>query len=99
MPARTVAQLAFDEHVIEDADLEEALEERHKRRESLRAVRLFYKEADERAKGEIAKQELSEGVALRVGRFRITRTDIPPRSVSFDTQGSSRLTIALVDDD
>jgi len=60
--------MAFDEQIIEDADLETAL-------------------------------ELPEGGAARVGRFRITRTAVAGRSVTFDTKATSRVRIVLVGED
>jgi len=89
-------QLALDETVIDDAELEAALETREKRKSSRDAVQKQYAEADAVAKGEIEKLELPEGSAVRVGRFRIARTSIPARSVAFEAKASSRLTIAAV---
>lgn len=96
---RDVAQLAFDEQVIEDADVEAALEEREKRKESLSAVRAVYDEAHEKATAEIGKLELPVGGAARVGRFRITRQALKARAVTFETKESSRLRIALIEDE
>ena len=56
-----VPQMAFDEHVIEDAEVEAALEEREKRKASLSAVRKIYDGAHEAAIAEITKLELPEG--------------------------------------
>ena len=100
-PLRSIprAQMAFDEQLIEDTALESALEERLKRKDSLNAVRKVYDEADEAAQVEIAKLELPEGGAARVGRFRITRSSIPARSVTFETKPSSRVRIAVIGDD
>ncbi len=97
MPVLAVVQLAMDEHVVEDADLEQALEARQRRKDSLGAVRAAYKEADELARGSIAKQELPEGTVLRCGRFRVERRTVPGRSVSFETEGKSRVSISLVE--
>lgn len=96
---RAVDQIAFDEVTIDDPDIEAALEERQKRKDSLDAVRKVYDGANEAAKVEIQKLELPEGGIARVGRFRITRTAIPARVVSFDTKASSRIRIGLVADD
>lgn len=43
-------QTALDEEVIENAAIEEALEARHKKNNSLKAVRKQYKEVDDRAR-------------------------------------------------
>lgn len=92
-------QLAFDEQLVEDTALENALEERQRRRDSLNAVRKEFDEASEAANGEIAKLELPEGRAVRVGRFRVLRSAIPARAISFETKASSRVRISLVGED
>lgn len=91
-------QLGLDEQVIEDADVEAALDERQKRRNSLDAVRKVYDEAHEKAIAEIAKLELPEGGAARVGPYRITRQSVPARSVSFESKATTRIRIALADE-
>ena len=55
-------------------------------------------EADSKAKAAIERLELPEGGVARVGRFRITRTAVPARSVSFETEASSRISIGLVEE-
>lgn len=97
--ATAVDQLGMDEQVIDDADIEAALETRQKRKASLDAVRIDYQEADERAKAVLNKLELLDGRAARVGRFRISRTYIPARTVQpFETAARSQLRIFLVDE-
>ncbi len=96
---KAVPQLALDEQVIDDAEVEAALEEREKRKASLQAVRKVYDGAHEAAIAEIAKLELPEGGAARVGRFRVARSAIPARSVTFDTKASSRIRISVVDEE
>ena len=97
--AGEVDQLALDEQVIDDDVLEAALEERQKRKDSLGAVRKIYEEAHEKAVAAIATLELPEGGAARVGRFRIARTAVPARSVTFETKASSRVRISVADED
>lgn len=92
-------QLALDEQVIRDDELEAALELRQSSREKLAEMRKRFDLAHETASAEVAKLELPEGRAVRVGRFRITRTGIPARSVSFETKASSRVRISLVGDE
>lgn len=96
---RSVPQTAMDEQVIEDSDVEEALEERERRKETLGATRKEYDEANEAAKAQITKLELPDGGIARVGRFRVTREAIPGRSVSFETKPSSRIRIAVAGED
>lgn len=96
---RSVEQLGMDEKRIDDPALIAALEEREKRREHKGEVTKAYQEAHEKALGEIAKLELPEDTAARVGRFRITRTHVAGRSVSFETNPTSRISIGIVDGD
>lgn len=99
MSLRAVDQLAFDEQMVKDDALEAALEERQRRKDSLAAVRLSYDESCAAANAEIEKLELPVGGAARVGRFRITRTFIPGKSVSFESKATNRVRISLTDDD
>lgn len=99
MPSRMQAQLALDEHVIDDADLEDALEERWRLRLVANEHRQAFEEASEATDVEIAKLELPDGGAVRCGRFRITRTARPGRSVSFETKASSRVRITLLEEE
>ena len=94
---RPVDQLGMDEQRIDDPALIAALEEREQRKEHKGEVAKAFKEAHEAALAEIAKLELPEGGAARVGRFRITRTAVAGRSVSFETQPMSRISIGLAD--
>lgn len=89
-------QLAFDETQITDPTLESALEERQAAKEALSEVRSGFKQADNDAKRAIEKQELPEGHAIRVGRFRIERKVVAAKHVSFDTDESSRLNISVI---
>lgn len=97
--ARTVTrdQLALDETLITDPTLESALEERQAAKiEKGRATKV-YKEAHAAAAAEIEKQELPDGRAIRVGRFRITRSTVSARSVAFETSPTSRVSITALD--
>lgn len=94
----SVPQTGMDEQVIEDADIEAALEERAKRKASLDAVRLTYDEAHDKAMAELQKLELPDGAVARVGRFRIERRHIAAGHREFDTKASSRLVISLPSD-
>ncbi len=93
------AQLALDEKFVEDHALEAALEERQRRKDSLSAVRAEFNTAAKLAEAEVEKQELPEGVAIRVGRFRIARTRVAARHISFDTEESTRVRISLIGDE
>lgn len=98
---RAVAQdqLAIDETLINDPTLESALEERQVAKiEKGRATKV-YKEAHAAAAAEIEKQELPEGRAIRVGRFRITRSSVSARSVAFETSPTTRVSITALEAD
>ena len=92
-------QLGFDEKVIDDPKIAEALEQRQVEKGALSEQRKAYREADEAAKREIQKLELPDDTAVRVGRFRITRRTVPGRTVSFETEDRSQLSIAFLGDD
>lgn len=99
MAVRQRPQMAFDEKAVEDAALENALELRQKRKDSLDAVREQFNEANEAAQAEITKLDLGDGTVVRVGRFRIERKFYPGRSVQFESVGKSRTRIALAGED
>ncbi len=99
MATEATEQLALDEINVEDASLEAALEERIRVKELASAARLVYTRADEAARAEITRAlgtALDEdGTAVRVGRFRITRTTTAAHSVSFETEAKDRVRIGI----
>ena len=99
MTTRAVDQLALDEHRIDDLALEQALERRLARRLELAEARKSAEQADAEADVEIEKLELPDEGAVRCGRFRLTRTTMPARSVSFETASKSRVRISLIGDE
>lgn len=90
-------QLALDEQVIEDHDIEAALEARQSAKDERSAAQAAFKVAHNKASAELTKLELPVGGAARVGRFRITRTEVAARSVAFETEASDRVQIALIE--
>ena len=99
MTTRAVDQLALDEQRIDDLALEQALERRLSMRLELAEARKASEAADKEADVEIEKLELPDEGAVRCGRFRLTRTTMPGRSVSFETASKSRVRISLLGDD
>jgi hypothetical protein len=88
----------FD-RVIEDADLEAALEAREtKRAEKLAATKAF-KVEDDNAKSLLVNHPIEAGDTIRCGRFRIKKTAIAPNHVEFDTGGSERLSFGVISED
>lgn len=87
-------QVAIGEQIVEDADLEKALEDRQAAKERAGAAGKAYREADGVARGKLG--ELVEGdVPVRVGRFVVYKSDVAARSVSFETDPTSRLNIRV----
>lgn len=91
-------QASLYETTIENADLEDALEKRQKAKEKRAAASKAFRDADEEAKGLIAKADLGLDATVRVGRFTLTEKHTPARSVSFDTAAGKRLQIGLIDE-
>lgn len=86
----------FDQ-VVENPDLEAALEEREKVRQDRAVVNSRWKDADTKAKNEIDELEIGEEAVVRCGRFRIKKSVTKGKSVAFETSDSSRTTISLLD--
>lgn len=83
----------------EDDVVEKALERRLRAKLELDPYRLAYRNADEEARSTLGRLELPDGGVVRVGRFRISKTVQPARSVSFETASKTRTRIALVDEE
>lgn len=98
MPARPVDQIAMDEQVIDDPVVEKALDKRQQAKLAKEAPVAAYREADEVAKEAIKRLELPDGGVARVGRYRITKTFVNGRDVSFSTAGRSQVRIGLVEE-
>jgi len=88
-------QTGMDETPLDKKVLSDLLERRLRAADDVAEVRKTFKEADKAAKAAIEKLDLADGQAIRVGRFRITRSAVAARHVEFDTDPTSRLTIEL----
>lgn len=86
-------QTRMDEQIVDDADLEAALEAREAAKEKAGFANKTYREAKTQAEAALEGQELADGDVIRVGRFRVEKKAVAGRSVAFDTSPSSRLTI------
>lgn len=93
------AQLGFDEEIVDDSELEALLDAREKRKNSRDALNKEFQAAHELVIGSLARLELEDGQAIRIGRHRITKSAMPGRSVSFETKPTSRIRIGLWSDD
>jgi hypothetical protein len=90
-------QTSIDEKPLENGDLEKALEARYVRNvERLEAAKK-YKEADDRVRVMLEEFSLADGEVARCGRFRIEKKKVAPRSVAWESAGSSRLQISLIE--
>jgi hypothetical protein len=89
-------QTAIDEIEIDAPQLLKALETRQERKDEIKGLRKTFKEADGHVKTLIQEHDLQDGQAARIGRFRITKKAVPSRSVQFETDPTSRLTISLL---
>lgn len=99
MPTKAADQLSLDERVIVDAELEAALEERQRTRMELAPFRRAAREAHDAAKFAALRHddEIPDGGAVRVGRFRITKTVVKGRAVSFEAGERTQLSFALLE--
>lgn len=89
-------QIGMDERVIEDAALSDALEKRLRLGDDLAEVKQSFKAADKEARELIAKIDLEDGQAIRVGRFRITKKFVAGGHVEYDASDRSQLGFELV---
>lgn len=96
---RPQAQLGFDETLVEDADLEQLLEERYTAKVDAAAARKDYDDKAEKVTAKIAALAMADDTAVRCGRFRITKKAVAGRSVAFEAKATSRVTITLLDDE
>jgi hypothetical protein len=90
-------QFAFDEKVIEDPDLEKALEDREKVKTQRQALNAKFKEKHEHAADLIDELDITEDTVVRCGRFRLTVSKVASRTVEFTTSPTERLTISTVE--
>jgi len=91
-------QLSLDEKTVEDDEIEEALEQREKLKEHKNNATKDYRTAHDRVVGLIDQLGVSEDQAVRVGRFRLSRSHVAGRNVAFETLPTDRLVISCEDD-
>ena len=90
MATKKQLQTSMDETRIDDTELEQLLEDREELKENVSK----YRKADKEVKAKINTIEAPS--PFRIGRFVITRTPTPPRSVSFETDGGLKINIKLL---
>ena len=94
MSVAAAPQIRIGELIVENDELEQALEKRQDMKERAGAAGKAYREADVVARAELEK--LVDGdEPVRVGRFIVSKSDVAARSVSFETDPTSRLNIRV----
>lgn len=97
MSAAPQEQIGLEDKFIEDPELEEVLEERESLKAEKKKALKQFNDKHAAAKDRIEKLDLPAGGALRVGRFRLERTNVPGRSVTFDTAETTRINIGAIE--
>lgn len=91
-------QMGMDERIVDDASLEALLDKREELKLARKEAQAAFKEKDDAVKARIAEFDLGDGEVARCGKYRVERKVVKPRSVSFETSGSSRYAIKLFED-
>lgn len=95
MAVVTQPQTALDERVVEDAELEAALEEREQAKAARAKAAKTFESKDEAARVLADKlDDLFDG-PVRVGRFVLVERKTTARSVAFDVEAKTRLSIRV----
>lgn len=92
-------QLGMDETVIEDEELENLLGRRQTIKEQRADLNADYKKLNERIAGILEDRyefPSPDAAPLRVGDYRISARDIAARTVQFETEPSTTVSIAKV---
>lgn len=98
MATKAEGQLGMDERIVEDPEVEAALERRQTAKDQASAVRARYEEANVAAAAAIDGLNLAEGEVVRIGRFRVSRNSVPARSVAFETEATTRVSIVAAEE-
>lgn len=99
MSTRDQAQLGLDEKVVDDAALLAALDERQAAKDALGEARKTYTKLHDEVRSRIDRLDLGVDTAVRVGRYRIAKTETTARSVAFDVDAKERISIGLIGED
>ena len=90
-------QTSLAEKIVEDPELEAALESRQKLREQRKDLNRKIRDAEGAAQTKIDALELGIEAPVRVGRFVLTLKQTDAKDVSFTRGGGTRLQISLFD--
>lgn len=86
-------QTTLYETVIDNPDVEAALEKREKLKQRSKALAKDYRQADAAAKEALNQLDLGADAPVRIGRFVVSMRQLEGRVVSFETGPSTRLNI------
>ncbi len=89
MPTKERTQIHMDETLVENPELEKELEERQELKSSVTEYNKLNKSVKEKIRS------IETPAPFRVGRFVISRHQVPAKEVSFETQASFSFTIKL----
>lgn len=96
--SRRRAQTSIYETTREDPELEAALRSRESKKSALGTAKQNFETADSKAQGLIAKLELGDNAAVRVGDFVITATRTKGHTVqSFEVASTQRIRVKPLD--
>lgn len=93
MVTKVKEQIHMEETIIEDTELEKLLDER----QELKISVAEFRKIDKEAKSKI--QQIDKPMPIRIGRYIINRQNVPAKSVTFETDASSRITIKHIGDE
>jgi len=93
MVTKVREQIHMEESIHDDPELEHLLDERQELKESVSEFRKKDKEAKKLI------EDIHKPYPIRIGRYIISRQTMPARSVAFETEDSSRITIKHIGDE
>lgn len=96
---RSSDQLALDEKVVNDGELERLLDARGKAKDEASLAAARARTAHEAVQAKIDALDIGPGAAVRIGKWRIEYRSTPARSVSFETDAKEGFRISPVGDD
>ena len=94
--AEPAAQTSMDEVVVENSQLEGALEKRERAKAHKAQVTKTFKQADDEVKALLGGMDVEVDAPIRVGMFRIVKRTTKGHAVAFETSPSERLFISPV---
>lgn len=94
-PEDPAAAAANVDHTFDDSNLETLLDKRESKKDARRKANKEFKAEDDKVKARLEEFNLADGEVARVGKYRIEKKAITGKSVSFDTDPSSRVNISL----